>query len=940
MGFHVPKYLGKYLIEFKKVFESAIVSRKERSMTGIGNLFANEDVTDIDQTIRWARESFQRRRNELNTKTQDQISSSAVGDNTRKNDSELKLNDTLDRGRVLITEAEACSKILEHYAGKKRFQTPPGRREPCRVPSKIHDASLSGIPSAIVQYRDPNHGRDLVGKFINCTDLIHNELQVVMRNGFKDDPLKSLTNIPSEKPNWDVLHCCKVQQSTSSRPLSASKVSTHDNYSFDLDNLIFEGEARARLDTLIASMRVQGEQSLKIMSKDDSSQKKQLSSFDPTSMRAAKRAAVKDAKRAEESFAAEEEYRRMSLFKARPLPSGVKVTSNIHAPTLAFQNKQIGTVDRLLRKDSNFIKKRRCPSSLTGAVGGFDDVSVVTSRSSNWSAFSFCGGNKADKDRASKFHFEKSQKKGKILAFVNQFIILEKAGCDDSSLFSKSEEDLVEDELSLHQQIGILEAKLRREKYYGRSILNDIVDIDQNVIIENIICGGSQGSMKTTVNWLKEKFCDPIEAWKTDDLSAKLSDVRPRVHAETEKERKRSLHRRDEDWIKERERRRLDALTLREEIEMTYVTGKPQISCSKESWAIAKKSHQETLKKAAEEEAESRKRKEKNERIASEIKMKEISRIKEQIKSKSYSKQTVVSKEEQKRRVDKLSQPKQIIQAENAHKKEQPTKRKHMRSIQGERKLYFQTNPKDLYKSPAPNIDYLSSQNERRSGFTGKRFSDMNDKEFEKMLKRINQNVKSLKCTTPCASESSLTSEFKRDACNSPEPSICKLKENGDAYDHWEIDQFCSSSAQERLMRKFNIDIFNEAPLPNAKRDPSNKMNHADCSTSNSFKKVEPYEKYEQGGSLFDCGPQLNDSLRLRVRDARSFSPDTVYKIPYQAKAGEKGVSLLVGKMVGGDDELVITIIFDTIHFDESSAALWWDAHKERFITVISDDTQ
>mmetsp|Transcript_26103 Transcript_26103/g.50610 ORF Transcript_26103/g.50610 Transcript_26103/m.50610 type:complete len:142 (+) Transcript_26103:95-520(+) len=141
-------------------------------------------------------------------------------------------------------------------------------------------------------------------------------------------------------------------------------------------------------------------------------------------------------------------------------------------------------------------------------------------------------------------------------------------------------------------------------------------------------------------------------------------------------------------------------------------------------------------------------------------------------------------------------------------------------------------------------------------------------------------------------------------------------------------------------MRKFDIDIFNETPLPNAKSDPLSKMTHAECSTSNSFKKVEPYEKYEQGGSLFDRGPQVNDFLRLRVRDARGFSPDTVYKIPYQAKAGEKGVSLLVGKMVGGDDELVITVIFDTSHFDVSSAALWWDAHKELFITVISDDTQ
>ncbi|KAL7472361.1 hypothetical protein ACHAXS_012699 [Conticribra weissflogii] len=897
-------------------------------MGGIGNTFINEATPDVDQTIRWARESLQRRRGGLNTKRQDRIASSKVDRDTLNNGSDMKLNETLERGRSILAEAEARSKILEHYAANKRIQSPPGRRELYPIQSKIQDASFSSVSSEIVRYREPKQGRGLVAKFFNCTDLINNEKQLE-KSGVEKDPLSSLINIPSEKPDWDVIHCCKLFQSTPRTSHSVSKLSNKDNSCIALENLIFEGEARARLDKLVSSTRIRGEQSLKIMPSDDSSPKKQLSSsFDPTLMRAAKRAALKNAKRAEESIAAEEAFRRMSIFKARPLPRGVRVTSNLHAPTLSFQSKQVGTVDRLLRKDSKLIQPKCCTYSLTASKEGFDDSSLVTSRSSNWSTFNICGRNESEKDRARQVHFEKSRRKVKILDFVNHFITPEKG--DDSSVFSVDEEDLIDDELSLHQQICVLEAKLRREKFYGRSILNDIVDIDQNVIIENIICGGSKENMKTIVDWLKEKLCDPIEAWKTDDIILKSPDASPCIHEETEQSRKRTIYRRDEDWLKKRERKRLDALTLREETEMTNVTGKPEISFSKESWAIAKKSHEETLKKVAEEEAESRKRKDANERITSEVKMIEIMRLQEQIKANSHPKQSVVRKEEQKRRVDKLSQPKQTIPGDRAQKNEQQTEGDSTQPIRGEGKIRFQPKSIDLYRLPAkfanqPINDYLSSQNAKQSEFVGKNFSDMNDKEFQKMLNQINRKSK-----PSSACESSSKSGFKRDANEAPALPMGQLKDNEDAHNYWKNGQYCSSSAQERLMIKFNNATFNEIPSPNPKIDRLSKTTSVEYLTSNSFKKNEACVRNERGGSFLDLVSQVNGSLRLRVRDARGFSPDTVYRIPYQAKAGEKGVSLLVGKMIGGDDDLVITVIFDNLHFDESSAASWWDAHKGR----------
>ena len=60
--------------------------------------------------------------------------------------------------------------------------------------------------------------------------------------------------------------------------------------------------------------------------------------FDPSMMQGSRRAALKAEKRVKDEAAAKAKERRMRLFKARPLPCGGTVTSNLFAPTMASTN--------------------------------------------------------------------------------------------------------------------------------------------------------------------------------------------------------------------------------------------------------------------------------------------------------------------------------------------------------------------------------------------------------------------------------------------------------------------------------------------------------------------------------------------------------------------------------------------------------------------------
>lgn len=905
--------------------------------------------TDVNQTIQWARESLQRRRSELLEKKNELSASySSNVDLSQDDSSPQTVHQMLERGHALLAEVEAHSEILGQYTcNTKLDQTPIDRRYHTAVSPHISNETTND--SYAINDKVTSQGQNEVGfmsRFL--LETIHIEKTHLDNNVncSKGDRFKFLSNIPTERPVWDNnREVGNMLQSDTVRCQSISNVEYSNENHADLGVLLQEGEARARLDELIATIRRQGDDPSKLLERDVMSAAKQVSSFDPSAMKAAKRAALKEVKRAEAAAAAEVEARKLSSFKALPLPGGVHVENNLYAPTQSFKGKQAGTVERLLRQDTKCEQFNDSSPSMSGNFGGFDGISVVISQASNVTSFTCCGaGNEEDKKRAEQVHAEKGRRKRQLLNKVNQAILEDMAADieeDDASIIY-DEEDIVEDVSTLHQHIARLEAKLRRKKFQRSATLNDIVDIDLNALFETLLRGEVGDGARKLVSRLKERVCvnilDDGLSDKTQNHIHELNRNAAGGNDENKHQRKRSLFRRHEDWVKERERKRSDARSHLEEEAMSVITGIPELAHAKQSWRKAKEAHDEALKKIAEEEKIRSNEKEAKEKLANEMKLKEITELQNQARSKLRSIKSDANKEDQMKHLALLSRPRQSMDDSNVIRKESLVMGidKDSRVLTRQQsKLPSKANYFDPYKTAGkatgntPPDTFSSSQSNGHSVFPGKRFSDMDDMEFKKMIKRIGKATKKLK-------DPHLSNDIPIELKLGDPENLAKSSFQED--DVWKSGSYCSSNAQSVLMKRLNDSKIEESPGSHRKAMTPNTENliHKQGNAKFQSKKEEPYEKYERHChnasivSFFDPGTSSTENGRFRVRDARGFLPETMSKFPYQAKAGEEGVTLLVGKK--GDDELVISIIFDLSYFDETSASKWWIAHKERFV--------
>ena len=157
-----------------------------------------------------------------------------------------------------------------------------------------------------------HNNNDFMTRFLNETN--HAQANRLEKNTSCDSTANSSRRIapelPVEVPDWD--NVC----GENGQPV--------DNE--ELQELLREGEARVRLDELIATVRCQGDEMPKHEEVVYTPPKRILSaSFDPSSLKAAKRAALRKIKLDEEVAAAEEEARQLTSFKALPLPGGAEV---------------------------------------------------------------------------------------------------------------------------------------------------------------------------------------------------------------------------------------------------------------------------------------------------------------------------------------------------------------------------------------------------------------------------------------------------------------------------------------------------------------------------------------------------------------------------------------------------------------------------------------
>ena len=468
----------------------------------------------------------------------------------------------------------------------------------------------------------------------------------------------------------------------------------------------------------------------------------------------------------------------MSKFKALPLPGGVEVKHDLFAPTLAFQGKHAGI--EFIRNDNKRVGVHDFSSSQSlGGFEGFDRMSMATSRTSIDGSLNCSFANEEDKERALQLRQAKKLKKKKLLDSVNRTIAEEmgEALDDDASVAysvrsTQSHVDYLEDPSKLRQQIARLEAKLKRKKSQRSATLNDIVDIDLNSIFERLLSKDADENARKIVNQLKHRVCgNVVDGILVDDFQPQLPQLKEHHswNPEDNEGSKRVLYERQENWVKHREKKLLEARLRLEAEEMSDITGKPQLTHAKDSWKKAKDAHDEALKRVAEEESRRQREKAERERIEYAKKMKEAEDLERQTREQMKSIRNEVNKEEQMKRLEKLSQPRQIRVGPTLSTHELDTST----PIDGNINFAYDTQPKasrkpnetpyehsNAHKSSAKKVPKLVSATSEFVEFSGKRFSEMDDKEFSKIVKRISKMAKQ-KVKDAAAAADSCTDEEK-----------------------------------------------------------------------------------------------------------------------------------------------------------------------------------
>lgn len=282
----------------------------------------------------------------------------------------------------------------------------------------------------------------------------------------------------------------------------------------------------------------------------------------------------------------------------------------------------------------------------------------------------------------------------------------------------------------LRQQIARLQAKLKQTKTLREKTLNDIVDIDLDAPFDRLLTERSSQDARRIVGRLKEKVCGDLGSFR-QPLVAML--VGHQAVASSDKPTRRSLFDRHESWAKHRDqkleesRRRLEDETLQD------VTGMPEVSRASRSWDLAKKAHDAALQKAAIDvdgkQAENK----------SEDKPAKDSREQAELKAKECEAETKrpVNRKEQMERLERLSKPRQTREKTTVVKTEADYA--HLTELIDHEKPSPKSNPlQDRLKRPhVKTRTETLTEGEGPNEFAGTLFSDMSDREFAKLVKKV-----------------------------------------------------------------------------------------------------------------------------------------------------------------------------------------------------------
>jgi hypothetical protein len=276
---------------------------------------------------------------------------------------------------------------------------------------------------------------------------------------------------------------------------------------------------------------------------------------------------------------------------------------------------------------------------------------------------------------------------------------------------------------------------------------------------------------KRIVDHLRSKIYEDIHDFDSYSIDSSQDE---RVFLDTESP---TLFTRQEEWVKRRDKKRLEARMQLEADRERAITGKPELSSAKKSWQMAKEAHEEALKRANDATSTKVVNKEKEKDKVREVKVIDWQKAKEshdQALKKAMEQEEMKRKaREEKKNANKVEEtPEQLARSEAScavtesvktmKKKEerlqQPSSQNHRESLRKSSvQLIEQTRARSKLeqqeaiflrgskKSEAKNLlldNDVSGGRFRRmesniNAFAGRSYAEMSEKEFRKLVKKI-----------------------------------------------------------------------------------------------------------------------------------------------------------------------------------------------------------
>lgn len=498
--------------------------------------------------------------------------------------------------------------------------------------------------------------------------------------------------------------------------------------------------------------------------------------FDPSMMQGSRRAALKAAKRAKDEVAAKAEERRMRLFKARPLPCGGTVTSNLFAPTMASTNARASGMANMHSNVSTLTASLitgNCSRPGTGhsraSRASFSSLPASLSRHSSMNsrnrtrrsdARSTCSFKSGSPLRSSPsptaVKRRNAAKRRKILAEIDEEIRTEMdvaivpydvefANDNDNVSVASDGNDMS----TLQHELAILEAQLRQTRSYNERTLDEIEALDNLQGIDCMTITFDKDDENTKGRGQKYA-CNEVPR----DIGAPLRPSSAIIINSSGSACNDSLYHRQEKWASAVEMRLENARLKRADDLMSGFTGKPQITTTGDSWKRAKAAHDAVIQRVSEEQERNEVRRGGHEKKEEEeTAVSPSSKLEEEGSNTNKSNTKSVDWKRQADYAERLARPRSIASPHPSVTE----KGGDSYEIDTENKLMVQKSPflpssdgKQTVKTSrqTPTIDDLltkvdtSASNGPRKNHASnvpntKSFADMNDKEFSHIMRRL-----------------------------------------------------------------------------------------------------------------------------------------------------------------------------------------------------------